>query len=169
MGQIPGCQWPWSNFLTVDHGSNSRLSWSWSVPYPPLSSTGNLALRPGGCVWILAGLSECCVIKPRSCNTCGYVLLQQSCWWLRTTKKLGNKIDFRLRKDTGWIVHTAAPQEYLRVYHLKKRAVILESHVALSEGRFSLQLLTSFYCNLTDQTFRETLGPPLELTPIVVG
>lgn len=64
------------------------------------------------------GLSECCVIKPRSCNTCGYVLLQQSCWWLRTTKKLGNKIDFRLRIDTGWIVHTAAPQEYLRVYRL---------------------------------------------------
>ena len=66
-------------------------------------------------------------------------------------------------------MNTVALQEYLRVHHLMKRAVIWESHVALSEGRFSLQLLTSFYCNLTDQTFRETLGPPLELTPIVVG
>ena len=23
------------NFLTIDHGVNSRVSWSWSVPYPP--------------------------------------------------------------------------------------------------------------------------------------
>ena len=22
-------------FLTIDHGVNSRVSWSWSVPYPP--------------------------------------------------------------------------------------------------------------------------------------
>ena len=35
MGQIQGFQWPWSNFLTIDHGSNSRVSWSLSVPYPP--------------------------------------------------------------------------------------------------------------------------------------
>ena len=26
-GHILGCQWPWSNFLTIDHGSNSRVSW----------------------------------------------------------------------------------------------------------------------------------------------
>ena len=25
----------WSTFLTIDHGVNSRVSWSWSVPYPP--------------------------------------------------------------------------------------------------------------------------------------
>ena len=24
----------WSTFLTIDHGVNSRVSWSWSVPYP---------------------------------------------------------------------------------------------------------------------------------------
>ena len=35
MGQTPRCQWSWSNFLTIDHGPNSRVSWSWSVPYPP--------------------------------------------------------------------------------------------------------------------------------------
>ena len=35
MEEMPGCQWSWSNFLTIDHGSNSRVSWSWSVPYPP--------------------------------------------------------------------------------------------------------------------------------------
>ena len=33
LGQIPGCQWPWSNFLTNKHRSNSRVSWSWSMPY----------------------------------------------------------------------------------------------------------------------------------------
>ena len=27
--------WSWSTFLTIDHGVNSRVSWSWSVPYPP--------------------------------------------------------------------------------------------------------------------------------------
>ena len=35
MGQIQRCQGPWSNFLTIDHGSNSRVSWSLSVPPPP--------------------------------------------------------------------------------------------------------------------------------------
>ena len=30
--------WPWSCYLTIDHGANSRVSWSWSVPSTPLSS-----------------------------------------------------------------------------------------------------------------------------------
>ena len=35
-GQNQGCfGQSWSTFLTIDHGANSRVSWSWSVPYPP--------------------------------------------------------------------------------------------------------------------------------------
>ena len=38
------------NFLTIDHGVNSRVSWSWSVPYPPLNyvRTGGGGGGPGG-------------------------------------------------------------------------------------------------------------------------
>ena len=34
-GQIPGFHGHGQFFFTIDHGVNSRVSWSWSVPYPP--------------------------------------------------------------------------------------------------------------------------------------
>ena len=38
MAKIPELPWSngrnWSTFLTIDHGVNSRVSWSWSVPTP---------------------------------------------------------------------------------------------------------------------------------------
>ena len=34
-GQNRGCHGHGQLFLTIDHGVNSRVSWSWSVPYPP--------------------------------------------------------------------------------------------------------------------------------------
>ena len=34
-GQNEGCHGHGQHFLTIDHGVNSRVSWSWSVPYPP--------------------------------------------------------------------------------------------------------------------------------------
>ena len=35
MGQIPGCQWPWSNFLTIDHAAKSRVSVAMVSALPP--------------------------------------------------------------------------------------------------------------------------------------